>query len=178
MPQCSRASLTGVTYMMGDQMWSALTGLAARQIDERVGPAAETLDALLAAGERDSFEFAFIGTACCLRAHGLSQLLRLCLHASIMMLSASSVHAGKGTSCCRCPCTDADKRAYQLYLEQLLQLVRPGGVIVTDNVLWYGRVADPGASVPLLLCLDVHVVSPVGASPSVAKRCNQTLVGP
>ena len=31
------------------------------QIDERIGPAAETLDALLAAGERDSFDFAFIG---------------------------------------------------------------------------------------------------------------------
>ena len=38
---------------------------------------------------------------------------------------------------------DADKRAYQEYFEQLLQLVRPGGVIVADNVLWYGRVADP-----------------------------------
>ena len=38
---------------------------------------------------------------------------------------------------------DADKRAYQQYLEQLLQLVRPGGVIVADNVLWYGRVANP-----------------------------------
>ena len=37
---------------------------------------------------------------------------------------------------------DADKRSYQQYYEQLLQLVRPGGVIVADNVLWYGRVAD------------------------------------
>ena len=27
------------------------------------GPAAETLDALLAAGERDSYDFAFIGTS-------------------------------------------------------------------------------------------------------------------
>lgn len=38
---------------------------------------------------------------------------------------------------------DADKRSYQSYFEQLLHLVRPGGVMVIDNVLWYGRVADP-----------------------------------
>lgn len=25
---------------------------------------------------------------------------------------------------------------------KLVQLVKPGGVIVIDNVLWYGRVAD------------------------------------
>lgn len=37
---------------------------------------------------------------------------------------------------------DADKRSYQTYFELLLRLVRPGGVIVVDNVLWYGRVAD------------------------------------
>ena len=29
------------------------------------------------------------------------------------------------------------------YFDQLLRLVRPGGVIVVDNVLWYGRVARP-----------------------------------
>lgn len=38
---------------------------------------------------------------------------------------------------------DADKRMYQDYFELLLQLVRVGGVIVLDNVLWHGRVADP-----------------------------------
>ncbi|CAH2063154.1 unnamed protein product [Thlaspi arvense] len=38
---------------------------------------------------------------------------------------------------------DADKRMYQDYFELLLQLVRVGGVIVMDNVLWHGRVADP-----------------------------------
>lgn len=31
---------------------------------------------------------------------------------------------------------------YWDYFEQLLRLLRPGGVIVADNVLWYGRVAD------------------------------------
>ncbi|KAJ1267317.1 hypothetical protein BS78_07G046700 [Paspalum vaginatum] len=38
---------------------------------------------------------------------------------------------------------DADKRMYEEYFELLLQLVRVGGLIVMDNVLWYGRVADP-----------------------------------
>ncbi len=37
---------------------------------------------------------------------------------------------------------DADKRNYPNYYEQALQLVRPGGLIVIDNVLWAGRVAD------------------------------------
>ncbi len=38
---------------------------------------------------------------------------------------------------------DADKPNYPLYLERLIQLVRPGGVIVADNTLWSGRVIDP-----------------------------------
>ncbi|NEN98453.1 MAG: methyltransferase domain-containing protein [Moorea sp. SIO3I7] len=38
---------------------------------------------------------------------------------------------------------DADKRNYENYYEQALKLVRNGGVIAVDNVLWSGRVADP-----------------------------------
>lgn len=38
---------------------------------------------------------------------------------------------------------DAEKRMYQEYFELLLQLVRVGGLIVIDNVLWHGRVANP-----------------------------------
>ena len=38
---------------------------------------------------------------------------------------------------------DADKRGYWAYYEKLLTLVRPGGLIAVDNVLWYGKVADP-----------------------------------
>ncbi|XP_043701137.1 tricin synthase 1-like isoform X2 [Telopea speciosissima] len=38
---------------------------------------------------------------------------------------------------------DAEKRMYHEYFELLLQLVRVGGVIVVDNVLWHGKVADP-----------------------------------
>jgi predicted O-methyltransferase YrrM len=38
---------------------------------------------------------------------------------------------------------DADKENYDGYYERSLQLVRPGGLITIDNVLWSGQVADP-----------------------------------
>ena len=38
---------------------------------------------------------------------------------------------------------DADKQEYTGYLEQAMRLLRPGGVVVFDNALWHGRVADP-----------------------------------
>jgi predicted O-methyltransferase YrrM len=38
---------------------------------------------------------------------------------------------------------DADKSNYKNYYEKSLQLVRSGGLIVIDNVLWSGKVADP-----------------------------------
>ncbi|HEX3596203.1 MAG TPA: class I SAM-dependent methyltransferase [Polyangiaceae bacterium] len=38
---------------------------------------------------------------------------------------------------------DADKENYLEYYERCLALVRKGGVIAFDNVLWSGRVADP-----------------------------------
>ncbi|KAI8101662.1 hypothetical protein M9434_006729 [Picochlorum sp. BPE23] len=41
---------------------------------------------------------------------------------------------------------DADKRGYRDYYEELLHLIRPGGVIAIDNVLWYGKVADPSVN--------------------------------
>ncbi|MEM9804640.1 MAG: class I SAM-dependent methyltransferase [Cyanobacteria bacterium P01_D01_bin.56] len=37
---------------------------------------------------------------------------------------------------------DADKSNYDNYYESSLQLVRPGGLIAVDNVLWSGRVAN------------------------------------
>ena len=69
----------------------------ADKIDLRIAPALETLDQLLAVGEAETFDFAFI---------------------------------------------DADKGNYDGYYERSLQLVRPGGLIAIDNVLWSGRVAD------------------------------------
>jgi caffeoyl-CoA O-methyltransferase len=38
---------------------------------------------------------------------------------------------------------DADKRGYPAYYEELLTRLRPGGVILVDNTLWSGQVADP-----------------------------------
>jgi len=69
----------------------------ADRIDLRIGPALDTLNGMLAAGEQGTFDFAFI---------------------------------------------DADKESYDGYYEACLRLVRPGGVIAIDNVLWSGRVAD------------------------------------
>jgi predicted O-methyltransferase YrrM len=37
---------------------------------------------------------------------------------------------------------DADKRQYWAYFEQLLEIVRPGGLIIADNVLFYGKVCE------------------------------------
>lgn len=69
----------------------------ADKIDLRIAPALETLDRLLADGQAETFDFAFI---------------------------------------------DADKVNYEGYYERSLQLVRPGGLIAIDNVLWGGKVAD------------------------------------
>lgn len=40
---------------------------------------------------------------------------------------------------------DADKKNYGAYYEYCLKLVRPGGLIVIDNVFWSGKVAQPDA---------------------------------
>jgi len=37
---------------------------------------------------------------------------------------------------------DADKENYQAYFDQCMTLIRPGGLITIDNVLWNGAVAD------------------------------------
>ncbi|MBT8141566.1 MAG: class I SAM-dependent methyltransferase [Gammaproteobacteria bacterium] len=38
---------------------------------------------------------------------------------------------------------DADKENYQQYFDQCFALLRPGGLILVDNTLWSGDVADP-----------------------------------
>jgi len=40
---------------------------------------------------------------------------------------------------------DANKPDYDAYYERALKLLRPGGLIAVDNVLWGGAVADPAA---------------------------------
>jgi caffeoyl-CoA O-methyltransferase len=39
---------------------------------------------------------------------------------------------------------DADKGGYAEYWDELVPRVRPGGVLLVDNVLWSGRVVDQG----------------------------------
>jgi O-methyltransferase len=55
---------------------------------------------------------------------------------------------------------DADKSAYDLYYENCLKLVRRDGVIVLDNVLWRGEVADAernGEVAQLLHALNLKI---------------------
>lgn len=48
---------------------------------------------------------------------------------------------------------DADKTSYRDYYELGLELLRPGGLMVVDNVLWSGKVADPDNREPDTLAL-------------------------
>lgn len=48
---------------------------------------------------------------------------------------------------------DADNNHYSTYLELALPLLAPGGLLVFDNVLWRGRVVEPGRD-PSALALD------------------------
>jgi len=77
---------------------------------------------------------------------------------------------------------DADKENYPAYYEQALTLVRPGGLIAADNVLWSGRVADPAdtaASTEGLRAFNRHVrddprvdvsIVPIGDGVTLATR--------
>lgn len=55
---------------------------------------------------------------------------------------------------------DADKTNYLEYYERVLRLLHPGGLIVVDNTLWDGQVADPAV---------------VDADTLAMRRFNQTL---
>jgi caffeoyl-CoA O-methyltransferase len=43
---------------------------------------------------------------------------------------------------------DADKEGYDGYYERLLRLLRPGGLVAFDNVLWGGEVLAPADNDP------------------------------
>ncbi|XP_061666068.1 catechol O-methyltransferase domain-containing protein 1-like [Syngnathoides biaculeatus] len=49
---------------------------------------------------------------------------------------------------------DADKVNYEPYYEKSLQLIRKGGIIAIDNVLWGGKVLQPAADDPDTLAID------------------------
>ncbi|HRW17607.1 MAG TPA: O-methyltransferase [Dermatophilaceae bacterium] len=40
---------------------------------------------------------------------------------------------------------DADKASYPAYVHEAVRLLRSGGVLVLDNMLWHDQVADPAA---------------------------------
>ena len=48
---------------------------------------------------------------------------------------------------------DADKAQYEAYYEHCLLLVRQGGLIVIDNVLWEGAVVDPEDQEPATVAI-------------------------
>lgn len=43
---------------------------------------------------------------------------------------------------------DADKVNYRAYYDLIVEKMKPGGLILADNVLWSGKVADPSAHKP------------------------------
>lgn len=48
---------------------------------------------------------------------------------------------------------DADKENYDGYYERCLALLRPGGIVAFDNMLWGGSVADPSRDTPEIRAL-------------------------
>ena len=53
-----------------------------------------------------------------------------------------SLLAGGGAGSIDFAFIDADKTQYDAYYEAILKLLRPGGLVTIDNVLWSGAVAD------------------------------------
>jgi predicted O-methyltransferase YrrM len=51
---------------------------------------------------------------------------------------------------------DADKRSYPSYFENLIDRLRPGGLFISDNVLWDGRVVDANDEDPDVRALDAY----------------------
>jgi O-methyltransferase len=68
------------------------------RIELRLGPALDTLNALLADGQANGFDYVFV---------------------------------------------DADKAEYPAYYDRLIELLRPGGIMLWDNVFWDGGVIRP-----------------------------------
>ena len=99
---CVATALPNNGYLVACDVSETWTAIGKRYWEEAgvldkinlcIAPALETLDKLLATGEADSFDFAFI---------------------------------------------DADKENYEVYYERILALLRAGGLLLVDNVLWGG----------------------------------------
>ncbi|MFB2768810.1 class I SAM-dependent methyltransferase [Pelatocladus sp. BLCC-F211] len=68
---------------------------------------------------------------------------KISLHIAPALETLEKLIAAKETETFDFAFIDADKSNYDNYYELALQLVRRGGLIAIDNVLWSGRVADP-----------------------------------
>jgi len=66
---------------------------------------------------------------------------------------------------------DADKENYATYFERSLELVRVGGLVAIDNVLWSGRVADPEVT-----DADTHAIRSLNAKLKDDERVSLSLV--
>ncbi len=60
----------------------------------------------------------------------------------------AELRAGGGDGTFDLSFIDADKGNYRHYYEESLALLRPGGVVLVDNALWGGAVADPARHDP------------------------------
>lgn len=54
---------------------------------------------------------------------------------------------------------DGDKQLYEPMLDRLIELLRPGGLLLTDNVLWNGEVIPGYASRPVQNPDDTRAIS-------------------
>jgi len=72
---------------------------------------------------------------------GVAQKIELRLAPALQTLDALLAEGAGGTY--DFAFIDADKPAYDGYYERCLMLLRPGGLIVFDNMLWSGKVAGP-----------------------------------
>ena len=80
------------------------------------------------------------------REAGVERKISLRLAPAIETLDAVLAEGGEGTF--DFAFIDADKPSYAAYVERTLRLLRPGGLMLIDNVLWSGKVADPAVRDP------------------------------
>jgi caffeoyl-CoA O-methyltransferase len=67
---------------------------------------------------------------------------------------------------------DADKTGYDAYYELGLELLRPGGLILIDNMLWGGQVADTGDS-----SIETEALRALARKIHADERVEMTLAG-
>jgi predicted O-methyltransferase YrrM len=72
---------------------------------------------------------------------GVADRIRLELAPALNTLEALRTQGAEGSF--DLAFIDADKTAYADYYERCLALLRPGGILMADNTLWSGTVADP-----------------------------------